>query len=122
MNHLAVRALTLKVDEHLGYALIKSKAPLPFFKNRMHVFPLQSVENIAPMFGNNSKAQVAARTVFGLAHRHSDILHEGWKNILDCMLQLYRAKLLAEVLVRVSGCRVIMLGKLCSRFGLLGYG
>jgi len=59
------------------------------------------VENIAIGFGNNAKAQVAARTVFGLAHRHADIVHEGWKNILDCMLQLYRAKLLAEVLVRV---------------------
>jgi len=53
------------------------------------------------MFGNNAKAQLAARTMFGLAHRHSDILHDGWKNILDCMLQLFRAKLLAEVLVMV---------------------
>jgi len=53
------------------------------------------------MFGHNAKAQLAARTVFGLAHRHSDILHDGWKNILDCMLQLFRAKLLAEVLVVV---------------------
>ena len=48
------------------------------------------------------KAQLAARTVFGLAHRHGDILREGWKNILDCLLQLYRAKLLPEILVHVS--------------------
>jgi len=65
----------------------------------------QSVENIPILFGNNTKAQLAARTVFGLAHRHSDILHDGWKNILDCMLQLFRAKLLAEVLVMV--CPVV---------------
>ena len=47
------------------------------------------------------KAQLAAKTVFGLAHRHGDILREGWKNILDCMLQLYRAKLVPEVLIKV---------------------
>ena len=54
------------------------------------------------MFGSNNKAQLAARTVFGLAHRHGDILREGWKNIMDCMLQLYRAKLLPKGLIEVS--------------------
>ena len=54
------------------------------------------------MFGSNHKAKLAARTVFGLAHRHGDILREGWKNILDCMVQLYRARLLPEVLVEVE--------------------
>ncbi|ELU03437.1 hypothetical protein CAPTEDRAFT_227129 [Capitella teleta] len=58
---------------------------------------LSSVE-----FGNNSKAQLSARTVFNLAQSHGHILREGWKNILDCMLQLYRAKLLPEVLVKVE--------------------
>ena len=61
----------------------------------------QSPESIPVMFGSNSKAQLAARTVFGLAHRHGDILREGWKNILDCMLQLYRAKLLPKGLIEV---------------------
>ena len=58
-------------------------------------------------FGSNQKAQLAAQTVFGLAHRHGDILREGWKNILDCMLQLHRAKLLPKILRMVSGevCR-----------------
>ena len=54
------------------------------------------------MFGSNSKAQLAAKTVFGLAHRHGDILGEGWKNLLDCMLQLYRAKLLPSDMVEVQ--------------------
>lgn len=47
------------------------------------------------------KAQVAAKTVFSLAHRHGDILAEGWKNLLDCMLQLFRAKLLPSEMVEV---------------------
>ena len=62
---------------------------------------LQSPESIPATFGSNFKAQLAARTVFGLAHRHGDILREGWKNILDCMLQLFRAKLLPKCMIEV---------------------
>lgn len=65
------------------------------------------------MFGSNNKAQLAARTVFGLAHRHGDILREGWKNILDCMLQLYRAKLLPKGLIEVSFSFFICSCNLC---------
>ncbi|KAL3876500.1 hypothetical protein ACJMK2_034342, partial [Sinanodonta woodiana] len=74
----------------------------------------ESPEAIPVSFGSNFKAQLAARTVFGLAHRHCNILREGWKNILDCMLQLYRAKLLpkpmveAEDFVNLSGKISIM--------------
>ena len=42
------------------------------------------------------KAQLATKTVFNLAHRHGDILREGWKNIVDCVVLLFRAKLLPE--------------------------
>ncbi|CAG5122355.1 unnamed protein product, partial [Candidula unifasciata] len=66
---------------------------------------LSAVENpeyIPASFGSNLKAQLAARTVFGLAHRHGDILREGWKNILDCMLQLHRAKLLPKSMIEVE--------------------
>lgn len=62
----------------------------------------ESPENIPANFGSNFKAQLAARTVFGLAHRHGDILREGWKNILDCMLQLFRAKLLPKSMIEVE--------------------
>ena len=40
--------------------------------------------------------------MFALSHRHGDILREGWKNILDCLLTLFKAKLLPESLVEVS--------------------
>jgi brefeldin A-resistance guanine nucleotide exchange factor 1 len=63
---------------------------------------VESAETIPIHFGNNAKAQLAARTVFSLAQSHGHILREGWKNILDCMLQLYRAKLLPEILVKVE--------------------
>lgn len=47
-------------------------------------------------FGQNTKAQLATKTVFMLAHQHGDILRDGWKNIIDCIAQLFRARLLPE--------------------------
>ncbi|KAJ9591988.1 hypothetical protein L9F63_001500, partial [Diploptera punctata] len=61
-----------------------------------------SPDNLTVSFGSNPKAQLAAKTVFNLAHRHGDILREGWKNVLDCMLQLYRCKLLPKVMVEAE--------------------
>ncbi|XDV49945.1 hypothetical protein PO909_019094 [Leuciscus waleckii] len=62
----------------------------------------ESVENLPTVFGSNRKAQVAAKTVFSLSHNHGDILREGWKNIMDSMLQLFRAELLPKSMVEVE--------------------
>ncbi|XP_074855931.1 Golgi-specific brefeldin A-resistance guanine nucleotide exchange factor 1 isoform X12 [Carettochelys insculpta] len=62
----------------------------------------ESVENLPSVFGSNPKAHVAAKTVFHLAHRHGDILREGWKNIMEAMLQLFRAELLPKAMVEVE--------------------
>ncbi|XP_069741695.1 Golgi-specific brefeldin A-resistance guanine nucleotide exchange factor 1 isoform X1 [Narcine bancroftii] len=59
----------------------------------------ESVENLPTVFGSNAKAQLAAKTVFNLSHRHGDILREGWKNIMDAMLQLFRSELLPKGMV-----------------------
>ena len=45
--------------------------------------------------------QLCVQTLFGLAHLHGNILREGWKNILDCIYKLFRARLLPEVMVQV---------------------
>lgn len=47
----------------------------------------------------NNKAQMACKQVFQLVHDHGDILRDGWKNILDCIIQIYKAKLLPKVLI-----------------------
>ncbi|KAM6916618.1 Golgi-specific brefeldin A-resistance guanine nucleotide exchange factor 1 [Xenentodon cancila] len=60
------------------------------------------VENLPTVFGSNNKAQTAAKTVFDLAHRHGNILREGWKNIMESMLQLFRAELLPKAMVEVE--------------------
>lgn len=74
----------------------------------MFVSHTQSVENLPTVFGSNSKAQTAAKTVFDLAHRHGNILREGWKNIVDSLLQLFRAELLPKAMVEV-----VILSMLC---------
>lgn len=53
-------------------------------------------ESIPAALGTSQKAQLAAKTVFTMAHRHGDILRHGWKNLIDCVLQLYLARLLPE--------------------------
>jgi len=59
----------------------------------------ESADMCAIMFGSNPKSQLAARTALNLAHRHGDILREGWRNILDIILPLFRAKLLPVEMV-----------------------
>ncbi len=53
-------------------------------------------------FGLNRKARLAATVVFNIAHLHGDILRDGWKNILECIIHLYKAKLLPSTLVEVE--------------------
>lgn len=62
----------------------------------------ESVENLPTVFGSNNKAQTAAKTVFDLAHQHGNILREGWKNIMESMLQLFRAQLLPKAMVEME--------------------
>ncbi|CAM4905012.1 unnamed protein product [Rotaria socialis] len=60
------------------------------------------IENLPIQFGLNRKARLAATVVFNIAHVHGDILRDGWKNILECIIHLYKAKLLPSVLVEVE--------------------
>lgn len=60
------------------------------------------MENLPIQFGLNRKARLAATVVFNIAHVHGDILRDGWKNILECIIQLYKANLLPSVLVEIE--------------------
>ncbi|CAF3886360.1 unnamed protein product [Adineta steineri] len=60
------------------------------------------IENLPIQFGLNKKARLAATVVFNIAHLHGDILRDGWKNILECIIHLYKAKLLPSTLVEVE--------------------
>ncbi|XP_055384486.1 Golgi-specific brefeldin A-resistance guanine nucleotide exchange factor 1 isoform X2 [Condylostylus longicornis] len=57
---------------------------------------------IAVQFGLNTKAKASIRTVFSLVHEYGDCLREGWKNILEIIIQLFRLKLLPKSLIEVE--------------------
>ena len=90
------------ISAHYGMSDVFDNLVISLCKFTTLLSSAEVPEQIPISFGMNLKAQLAARTVFTLAHRHGDILREGWKNILDCMLQLYRAKLLPKCMVEVS--------------------
>lgn len=62
----------------------------------------ETVDSLPVTFGANTKAQLVTSTVFGLAQRHGDILRHGWANVLECLLQLYKCKLLPKALTEAE--------------------
>lgn len=56
----------------------------------------------AVAFGQNPKAQEALKCVFSLVHDNGDCMREGWKNILDVVITLFRIKLLPKTLMEVE--------------------
>ncbi|CAK7323053.1 unnamed protein product [Dovyalis caffra] len=55
---------------------------------------LSSVEESVLDFGDDAKAMTATVTVFTIANRYGDYIRTGWRNILDCILRLYKLGLL----------------------------
>ncbi|CAH1795724.1 unnamed protein product, partial [Owenia fusiformis] len=90
------------ISAHYGLSDVFDNLVISLCKFTTLLSTPESPEHLPITFGTNLKAQLAAKTVFALAHRHGDILREGWKNILECMLQLYKAKLLPKLLVEVE--------------------
>ncbi|XP_010910154.1 ARF guanine-nucleotide exchange factor GNOM [Elaeis guineensis] len=52
------------------------------------------VEEPVTAFGDDTKARLAAETVFNIANRYGDHIRTGWRNILDCILRLHKLGLL----------------------------
>lgn len=55
-------------------------------------------EQVVLHLGGSGKCQLAARTLFKITHLHGDALRASWKNIVDCLQSLYKAKLLPKSL------------------------
>ncbi|XP_047109298.1 Golgi-specific brefeldin A-resistance guanine nucleotide exchange factor 1 isoform X1 [Schistocerca piceifrons] len=90
------------ISAHYGMSNDFDSLIISLCKFTMLLNNAETPDNLTVSFGANPKAQLAAKTVFNLAHRHGDILREGWKNVLDCILQLYRCKLLPKALVEAE--------------------
>ncbi|DBA68573.1 TPA: hypothetical protein ACH3X2_013515 [Trebouxia sp. C0005] len=47
-------------------------------------------------FGENEKARTATEAVFTVANRYGDSLKSGWKNMMECIVRLYKLNMLPE--------------------------
>lgn len=60
--------------------------------------------------GGDQRAQLTAKMMFTLAHKHGDVMKEGWKQLVDCSLILYKTGLMppsmttADDFVETKGC------------------
>ena len=55
-------------------------------------------DQVVMKLGGSGTSQLATRTLFKICHMHGDALRASWKNIVDCLQMLYRAKLLHRIL------------------------
>jgi len=62
----------------------------------------ETPENLKIMYGANHKALLATRAVFSLTHKYGDILREGWRNLVQCLLQMFRCQLLPKSLMEAE--------------------
>ena len=53
-------------------------------------------EQIVLHLGGSGRCQLAARTLFKITHLHGNGLRASWKNIIDCLQTLYKARLLPK--------------------------
>lgn len=90
------------ISAHYGMSNDFDNLTISLCKFTNLVNSVESPDNITISFGSNVKAQLAAKTLFNLAHRHGDILREGWKNVLEVILQLYRCKLMPKNLIEAE--------------------
>lgn len=53
-------------------------------------------EQVVLKVGGSGTCQLATRTLFKICHMHGDALRASWKNIVDCLQTLFKAKLLQK--------------------------
>ncbi|XP_054008393.1 Golgi-specific brefeldin A-resistance guanine nucleotide exchange factor 1 [Hylaeus anthracinus] len=56
-------------------------------------------DQVVMHLGRSGKCQLAARTLFKISRMHGDAMRASWKNIVDCLQSLYKARLLPKSLI-----------------------
>lgn len=54
------------------------------------------------LFGQNTKAQLAMKTLFHLVHEHGNCQRESWKHVFEIIIQLFKLKLLPKILMETE--------------------
>ncbi|MCO5593303.1 hypothetical protein L7F22_047311 [Adiantum nelumboides] len=65
--------------------------------------PTSSMDEPVLAFGDDTKARMAAVTVFNIANKYGDFIRTSWRNILDCILRLHKLGLLPTRVMSDAG-------------------
>ena len=63
--------------------------------------PPDPSSSVAITLASEHRARLSLQVLLSLCRQHASLLREGWKNLLDCLLSLFRARLLPEEMVEV---------------------
>ncbi|KAL3311845.1 hypothetical protein Ciccas_009569 [Cichlidogyrus casuarinus] len=61
-----------------------------------------TIDQLAVSFGRSAKSRLAASLAFALVAHHGDQVRDGWRALLECILQMFRASLLPRSLVQTE--------------------
>jgi len=87
------------IAAHYAMSDVLDNLIISLTKFTMLVNTTETAENFKIMYGANNKALLATRAVFSLTHKYGDILREGWKNLTECLLQLFKCQLLPKTMM-----------------------
>jgi len=87
------------IAAHYAMSDVLDNLIITLTKFTMLVNTTETAENFKVMYGANNKALLATRAVFSLTHKYGDILREGWKNLTECLLQLFKCQLLPKTMM-----------------------
>lgn len=59
--------------------------------------------NPAIDLGNSEKAKAALEATFAIANLYGDMVHSGWRHVLDCIVRLHKADLLPPSVIAADG-------------------
>eukprot|EP00090_Calanus_glacialis_P001547 TRINITY_DN11122_c0_g1_i1.p1 TRINITY_DN11122_c0_g1~~TRINITY_DN11122_c0_g1_i1.p1 ORF type:complete len:1921 (+),score=712.97 TRINITY_DN11122_c0_g1_i1:73-5835(+) len=87
------------IAAHYAMSDVLDNLIISLTKFTMLVNTTETAENFKIMYGANNKALLATRAVFSLTHKYGDILREGWRNLTECLLQLFKCQLLPKTMM-----------------------
>ena len=65
------------------------------------LLPPDPSTSVALSLAGELRARLSLQVMLSLCRQHGAMMREGWKNLLDCLLSLFRARLLPEEMVQV---------------------
>jgi len=90
------------IAAHYAMSDVLDNLIISLTKFTMLVNTSESAENFKIVYGANNKALLATRAVFSLTHKYGDILREGWRNLTECLLQLFKCQLLPKTMMEAE--------------------